>query len=188
MNLYILPALGAWPRMFVWLLSFFFVLGGRALRQFDFRAARVALVASVPGTGKKKHRGRDSHRYGHMRVRALLSREKESGTIARLEKGGHKLVFQVSSLASRSPDPTSWLYELLESFMPGEDETKGGSSLAAQAKADLLGDRLRVLWPSVDAVRASSKGWISGGCVYVCVLNAVDMCVCVCVCTSLVEW
>lgn len=137
------------------------------MRKFDFRAARVALVSSVPGTGKKKHKGKDAHRYGHMRIRALLSRERESGTMARLEEGGHKLVFQVSSLASRSTDPIFWLYELLESFMPREEggrrgETRDGS-LAAPAKAELLKDRLRVLWPSVEAVRASSKGWTSGG-------------------------
>lgn len=136
---------------------------GRTLSKYDFRAARVALVPSVPGTGKNKHKGKDAHRYGHMRIRALLSREKESGTIARLEKGGHKIVFQVSSLASRSPDPTFWLYELLESFMPREDGIGSGSSLAGPAKAGLLEDRLRVVWPSVEAVRASSKGWISGG-------------------------
>lgn len=138
------------------------------MRQYDFRSARVALVPSVPGTGKNKHKGEHAHRYGHMRVRALLSREKESGTMDRLEKGGHKIVCQVSSLASRSPDPTFWLYELLESFMPREDETgRNGSSLAAPAKAELLEDRLRVVWPSVEAVRGSSKGWISGGCVLV---------------------
>eukprot|EP00752_Nemacystus_decipiens_P007419 g6633.t1 len=137
---------------------------GRTLRHYDFRPARVALVPSVPGTGKKKHKGRDAFRYGHMRVRALLSREREGGTIARLENGGHKVVVQVSSLASRSPDPTFWMYELLESFMPGESEgEKGGVDLGAKAKSELLGDRLRVVWPSVEAVRASTKGWISGG-------------------------
>ena len=138
----------------------------RTLRQYDFRPARVALVASVPGIGKTKHKGRDAHRYGHMRIRDLLGRERESGTIARLERGGHKVVFQVSSLASRSTDPTFWLYDLLESFLPGENETKSGSGLAAQAKAELLGDRLRVVWPSVEAVRSSSKGWISGCLLY----------------------
>lgn len=142
------------------------------MREYDFRSARVALAASVPGTGKKKHKGRDAHRYGHMRIRALLSRERDSGTIARLEAGGHKVVLQVSSLASRSPDPTFWLHELLESFMPREEGGGGDRpSLAASAKAELLGDRLRVLWPSVEAVRTSSQGWTSGG--YVCA--AVDM-------------
>lgn len=139
------------------------------MRQYDFQTARVALVTSVPGTGKNKHKGRDAHRYGHMRIRALLSREKDSGTIARLEEGGHKIVFQVSSLASRSPDPTFWLHELLESCMPreagveAEAKSNGPASIGAQAKARLLEDRLRVLWPSVEAVRSSSKGWISGG-------------------------
>ncbi|CAN0263037.1 unnamed protein product, partial [Ectocarpus sp. 12 AP-2014] len=77
------------------------------LGEYDFRAARVALVPSVPGTGGntpgtggKPHKGRDLHKYGHMRVRALLSREKEDGTGAKLKEGGHKVLCQISSLAS----------------------------------------------------------------------------------------
>ncbi|CAN0315819.1 unnamed protein product, partial [Ectocarpus sp. 12 AP-2014] len=55
-----------------------FLLLGLIPQFYDFRAARVALVPSVPGTGGntpgtggKPHKGRDLHKYGHMRVRAL---------------------------------------------------------------------------------------------------------------------
>lgn len=72
---------------------------GRSLREYDFTSARVALVSSVPGT-KPKHKGADLDKYGHMRVRALLKEEPLS-----LEKGGHKVIFQFSSLAHLSADP-----------------------------------------------------------------------------------
>lgn len=60
----------------------------------------MALVPSVPGTGKSQHKGADLHKYGHMRVRSLLSREK-----VLLKEGGHKVVFQFSSLASLTDSP-----------------------------------------------------------------------------------
>lgn len=72
----------------------------RTLKQYDFRSARVALVPSVPGTGRNQHKGDDLHKYGHMRVRALLSKEK-----VLLKEGGHKVVFQFSSLASLTDTP-----------------------------------------------------------------------------------
>lgn len=71
----------------------------RSLREYDFTPARVALVSSIPGT-KPKHKGADLDKYGHMRVRALLKEESLS-----LETGGHKVVFQFSSLAHLSADP-----------------------------------------------------------------------------------
>lgn len=58
---------------------------------------------------------------------------------------------------------TFWLWELLESFMPQEEATKVGSGLADPAKSKLLAKHVRLLWPSVEAVRTSAKGWASGG-------------------------
>ncbi|CAM9748232.1 unnamed protein product, partial [Hapterophycus canaliculatus] len=79
---------------------------GRSLRQYDFRAARVALVPTVPGTGKNRHKGPHLHKYGHMRVRELLSQENRAGGGAkRLKEGGHKVVFQFSSLSSLTKTP-----------------------------------------------------------------------------------
>ncbi|CAM9694407.1 unnamed protein product [Ectocarpus sp. 13 AM-2016] len=147
----------------------------RTLGEYDFRAARVALVPSVPGTGGntpgtggKPHKGRDLHKYGHMRVRALLSREKEDGTGAKLKEGGHKVLCQISSLASLTKTPNRWLSEILASFMPLEDEGKKAEptrrSLSEdEAQAALLEQHVRVVWPSVEAVRTSSQGWIAGG-------------------------
>ncbi|CAB1111323.1 unnamed protein product [Ectocarpus sp. CCAP 1310/34] len=163
------------------LMDFLFKVGGPAsafastLGEYDFRAARVALVPSVPGTGGntpgtggKPHKGKDLHKYGHMRVRALLSREKEDGTGAKLKEGGHKVLCQISSLASLTKTPNRWLSEILTSFMPLEDEGKKAeptrrSISEDEAQAALLEQHLRVVWPSVEAVRTSSQGWIAGG-------------------------
>ncbi|CAN0050566.1 unnamed protein product, partial [Laminaria digitata] len=142
---------------------------GRTLRQYDFGSARVALVPSVPGTGKTQHKGAGLHKYGHMRVRSLLSTEK-----VLLNEGGHKVVFQFSSLASLTDSPNQWLAELLSSFMPEEaggergGEGAGGGSATARKESPAeteakLKEHLSLVWPSVGAVRTSAKGWESGG-------------------------
>lgn len=89
------------------------LLLGSSLRQYDFRAARVALVPSAPGTGKKQYKGADLHKYGHMRVRALLSQEQKKRSLANLNEGGHKIVLQFTSLASLSSNPVREGTELL---------------------------------------------------------------------------
>ncbi|CAM9293640.1 unnamed protein product [Scytosiphon promiscuus] len=159
---------------------------GRSLRHFDFRAARVALVPTVPGTGKNRHKGPHLHKYGHMRVRELLSRENRAGGGAkRLKEGGHKVIFQFSSLASLTKNPNAWLSELLASFMPSTSNQKqeavgsrrGAAAAAASTGADnsaqakLLEDRLRLVWPSVEAVRNSTEGWQSGGAICCSTMN-----------------
>lgn len=90
-----------------------FLLLGSSLRQYDFRAARVALVPSAPGTGKKQHKGADLHKYGHMRVRSLLSQEQKKRTLANQNESGHKIVLQFTSLASLSNNPVREGAELL---------------------------------------------------------------------------
>jgi len=69
----------------------------------------------------------------------------------------------VAVVVRSSRAQTFWLWELLESFMPQEEATKAGSSLAESAKSKLLAEHVRLLWPSVEAVRTSAKGWASGG-------------------------
>ncbi|CAM9909655.1 unnamed protein product [Ascophyllum nodosum] len=126
---------------------------GRTLRDYDFRSAKVVLVASVPGTGKEQHSGRSLHKYGHMRVREKLRHER-----VLLKEGGHRMVMQISSLSSLTNTPDKWLMELLTSFMPQELESADGGASAGAT----LRQHLRVVWPSVEAVRKSTKGWISG--------------------------
>lgn len=59
--------------------------------------------------------------------------------------------------------------------MPGEgggdggDEGAGGGSAVARKESSAeaeakLKEHLRLVWPSVGAVRTSAKGWESGGC------------------------
>ncbi|CAM9812363.1 unnamed protein product [Sphacelaria rigidula] len=148
-------------------------LGGPAktfassLRQYDFTSATVALVPSVPGT-KPKHKGPHLNKYGHMRVRALLENEP-----VLLEEGNHKISFQFSSFASLTNDPNQWLMELLTSFMAqkkdGEREDRrnkvgdGASSSSVSSSGSVLKERLRLVWPTTESVRASSTGWAAGG-------------------------
>lgn len=60
-----------------------------------------------------------------------------------------------------------WLAELLASFMPPEERTGGGAVAASAGERSgggKLDDHLQLVWPSVGAVRTSTRGWKSGGC------------------------
>ena len=110
----------------------------QSLRAYDFAAARVALVASVPGS-------HDGARYGHRRVRALLQREAfDASAVA------SPLVFQYTSNGTvRAP----LLHEFRQAFSAGR--TAAGAPLG-------LGE-LKLVWPTVQEVRRSYEGWAAAG-------------------------
>lgn len=57
-----------------------------------------------------------------------------------------------------------WLSELLESFMPHVPQAEGTTGLSRSSLPQVkLEEHMRLVWPSVEAVRTSSKGWASGG-------------------------
>lgn len=70
------------------------------VRRHDFSAARVVLVPSVPGT----HKGADLHKYGHMKVRRVLSKEPIDAKFA-----ASPVIAQYSSTGSLTP---KWMDEL----------------------------------------------------------------------------
>ncbi|KAL3671324.1 hypothetical protein V7S43_003254 [Phytophthora oleae] len=110
------------------------------LKRFDFSAARVALVPSIPGV----HKGKDMERYGHLRVRSLLKMYNVPPT-------DNPLICQFSSLGSLDE---KWLFgEFAESFLPGK---KNISSRSMPVQA------LHIIWPSVTDVQNSLEGWNSG--------------------------
>ncbi|KAJ8902831.1 hypothetical protein NDN08_006151 [Rhodosorus marinus] len=100
-----------------------------------------SLVASVPG----RHTGLDLHRFGHMRVRNLLSKEQMD-----VEAENAPLVCQYSSLGSLQE---SWL---LHEFKTSLSSRKGGGIRANRAPIQLV-------WPTVEQVRTSLAGYSSGG-------------------------
>ncbi|CAM9632280.1 unnamed protein product [Choristocarpus tenellus] len=129
--------------------DYFDALGGKVVRLFartlslyNFSAATAALVPSVPGY----HTGRNLHKYGHMRVRALLENEAfpNSG-----DRDG--ISAQFSSLATV---PEGFLDELTNSFMAQRGPSKPKVSCR---------DHLQLVWPTVEGVRTSLRGWSSGG-------------------------
>lgn len=81
----------------------------------------------------------------------------------------HKVVYP-DSISNEASNPSinvcsqdKWLMELLTSFMPQELESEGkGSTSEGGTKGSMLQEHLRLIWPSVEAVRKSTKGWISG--------------------------
>lgn len=119
----------------------------QTLREFDFSAARVMLLPSVPGY----HRGADMHRFGHMRVRALLQAQQLP---ARFQDA--TLVCQYSSLGSLTE---KWLFDEFGASMSacnGSDDAGGSKSRHSRSK-------IHCIWPTVEDVRSSVLGYASGG-------------------------
>ncbi|TMW64207.1 hypothetical protein Poli38472_012829 [Pythium oligandrum] len=114
----------------------------KELSRFDFSTATVALIPSVPGA----HTGKAMHKYGHLRVRALLKH-------FAVAPSDHPLICQFSSLGSLDE---KWLFgEFAGSLMPGPTQlASGGSTLPIKA--------LHIIWPSVNDVRNSVEGWNAG--------------------------
>jgi tyrosyl-DNA phosphodiesterase-1 len=117
------------------------------LREFDFSAARVVLLPSVPGY----HRGADMHRFGHMRVRAVLQAQQLP---TRFQDA--TLVCQYSSLGSLTE---KWLFDEFGTSMTachGSDDAGGSKSRQRRPN-------IHCIWPTVEDVRSSVLGYASGG-------------------------
>eukprot|EP00897_Mesotaenium_endlicherianum_P008277 jgi/Mesen1/7478/ME000039S06689 len=121
-----------------------FRLNARHFRCYDFSDAAVRLVASVPGY----HSGAALHKWGHMKLRAILSQERNFS--ARFV--GSPLVFQFSSLGSIDE---RWLAELASSL------SAGSTGCGRQPLGPASG--VRCVWPTVEDVRNSLEGYGAGG-------------------------
>mmetsp|Transcript_19267 Transcript_19267/g.33254 ORF Transcript_19267/g.33254 Transcript_19267/m.33254 type:complete len:467 (-) Transcript_19267:635-2035(-) len=121
----------------------------------DLSSARGALVASVPGF----HFGPKLNKYGHMRVRRLLSKEPLPGPDWRTAS---QLVMQCSSMGSLSD---KWLLqeELAVSLMSSAARGFVPSVRPSEALASPLPlNRVHLVWPTVQEVRNSLEGWAAG--------------------------
>lgn len=117
-------------------------------RRHDFSAAKVYLVASVPG----RHVGNRKHCFGHMKLRHVLSRSgPELAAVA-----GWPVIGQFSSIGSLGASADVWLCgEWLASISAVRS---GRELLNASAKP-----QLQLVFPSVDNVRTSLEGYVAGG-------------------------
>ncbi|MEW5312335.1 MAG: hypothetical protein WDW38_003976 [Sanguina aurantia] len=116
----------------------------------DFSAARAALLTSVPGY----HKADRMHRYGHLRVRALLAQQPDLIPIAQEAP----LVAQFSSIGSIDE---KWLLEEWGPSFAASLQPAVGTPVPAPAK--LQPGHLCFVWPTVEEVRESFEGWGAGG-------------------------
>jgi len=151
------------------------------LRRYDYSSARAVLVPSVPGY----HTGINLHRYGHMKMRALLGKQHFAGKFA-----SAPVIAQCSSLGSL---PEHWLDSELATSLSaaaGYDHVSadqlgtsavvspGASPVKAGAQLKLTGFKrkgvavdhasqpsvpLYIVWPTVEDVRTSLEGYSAGG-------------------------
>ncbi|CAN8299931.1 unnamed protein product [Cochlearia groenlandica] len=111
--------------------------------KFDYSAATVRLIASVPGY----HTGSNMKKWGHMKLRTILQE-----CVFDKEFRRSPLVYQFSSLGSLDE---KWLSEFGASLSSGitEDKTPLGP-----------GDPL-IIWPTVEDVRCSLEGYAAGSAI-----------------------
>ncbi|CEM23753.1 unnamed protein product [Vitrella brassicaformis CCMP3155] len=111
------------------------------IRQFDYSTAIGKIVASVPGA----HKGSDINRWGHMRLRDVLSSQPDPQNLQDFH-----LVCQFSSLGSLSD---KWLLEEFAGTMVSS------SSHRRPARPSVP---MHIVLPTVQQVRTSIEGWAAG--------------------------
>lgn len=122
------------------------------LARYDFSSAACSLVASIPGY----HKDAELTKWGHMRLRHLLSQHavlSENWPGARKEEA---LICQFSSLGSLTP---VWLLDEFRTTLSASSVTKPPAAEPSQAAKGLP---LHLVVPSVSQVRDSDEGWIAG--------------------------
>ncbi|XP_074270032.1 tyrosyl-DNA phosphodiesterase 1 [Silene latifolia] len=112
-------------------------------KKFDYRAATVRLIASVPGY----HTGPNLRKWGHMKLRSVL----EQCTFDKEFKRS-PLIYQFSSLGSLDE---KWMTELRSSMSSG---------MAADKTPLGPGDPL-IIFPTVEDVRWSLEGYAAGNAI-----------------------
>lgn len=119
------------------------------LAQFDFSSAKVILIPSVPG----RHQGESLHKYGHMKLRRVLSEEVLPDKFAKAP-----ITAQFSSIGNISE---TWLMnEIRTSFAASKNRHTGSGASASAASASL--PPMHLIWPTVSSVRDSLEGWHAG--------------------------
>ncbi|TRY77996.1 hypothetical protein TCAL_04219, partial [Tigriopus californicus] len=114
-----------------------------AVKQCDFSAVNVFLIASVPNS----HRGPDLNLWGQ---KALANRLKQN---IKTDIGHWPLIMQCSSIGSLGPAPESWLRGELAQSMCTTGQISSGTS-----------PNVKLIYPSRQNVMDSYDGILGGGC------------------------
>ena len=121
------------------------------VKLYDFSAAEVVLIASVPG----HHSGPNLKRWGHMRLRNILERHplpphfaQDCPLVLQVSSIGnairqHLLIYLILPLGSMGPEER-YLEELISSLCP--------TTAISSAKPPV-----QLVWPTVDCIRESAQ-------------------------------
>ncbi|CAI8048387.1 Tyrosyl-DNA phosphodiesterase 1 [Geodia barretti] len=147
------------------LLEYLKAYGGRGLEEWkqrisdhDLSAARVRLIASVPGA----HTGGEMNKWGHLKLRKVLS------TCSSLPCGATPsdwpVIGQFSSVGSLGPAPSQWLTsEWLTSLSSSSSSSASSSKKPRTLTTQHKMPPLKLIFPSVENVRTSLEGYMAGG-------------------------
>eukprot|EP00917_Polyrhabdina_sp_WS-2016_P028606 GHVP01060955.1.p1 GENE.GHVP01060955.1~~GHVP01060955.1.p1 ORF type:complete len:487 (-),score=93.35 GHVP01060955.1:1674-3134(-) len=113
------------------------------LKKFDFKSARVAVVASVPGY----HKGKEMKKWGHMALREIL---KDTNVLV---SGSSKYIVQFSSLGSMTEN---WLLKEFWQTLTTSKKNPHGETRSYKP------GELSLLIPEKESVRKSIEGWAAG--------------------------
>lgn len=119
----------------------------RHILEHDMSAARVHLIASVPG----RHTMLQKNAWGHLKLRKVLI---DNGP-DKMEMEPWPLIGQFSSIGSLGPSPDKWL---CGEFYQSLAACRTTSFSTPQAK------NLKLIYPTVDNVRVSLEGYPAGTC------------------------
>nr|XP_023684518.1 tyrosyl-DNA phosphodiesterase 1 isoform X1 [Paramormyrops kingsleyae] len=117
------------------------------IQEHDLSDTRIYLVGSTPG----RYLGADMDRWGHLRLRKLLSEH----TRPVQSEEPWPVVGQFSSIGSLGADETKWLAAEFQQTLTTLG--KGGKALGSRNAP------MHLVYPSVDNVRTSLEGYPAGG-------------------------
>ena len=118
------------------------------IKRHDFSSVNVFLVGSVPG----RHIGQNLNRFGHMKLRKILSQNCSESI-----SSDWQVIGQFSSIGSLGKDASVWMTgEFLHSLSSHKSSTPKKAFLN---KSPLF----KLVFPSVENVRTSLEGYKAGG-------------------------
>ena len=151
------------------------------VRQYDFRAAEVTLIPSVPGRHARSVNQLD--RYGHKAVRkhfdniqkSMRASSQETATISAIASTASRLVIQVSSIGSIGKDGF-YLRQLVESLLLN-NTTNNASDDGGRREASAewtTSNGIQLVFPTLECIRNGFRGYSTGNSIPVHIGDFVD--------------
>lgn len=148
-------------------------------KDYDFSAAEVTLIPSVPGRHTCAPGSNDAQKYGHLAIRRKLSSlppsslvSSSSGSSSSVET---RLVLQPSSIGSISADG-KYLCEIVDSFtaLYKNPDTQPIDANTIATAAWTRSHGIQLVYPTMECVRTSYQGYATGNSIPVSLNNLID--------------